>query len=172
MISSDDVRGHTAIHLLKGAVVHVLGRGAKWSASAYSQGTHGGLTVQFDRKPTDKEIQRIEEAANKKIIENASIEVHEMSRSDAEARWGDDIYDLFPLPAELKVVKIFHIPNWNVNTCGKLHCAKVGEIGGIKISKWRHRANKQLLEMSFDVIDINDGKTAHAGSSLFDAKLY
>jgi alanyl-tRNA synthetase len=151
MVASDDVRSHTAIHVLKGAVVHILGRGAKWSASAYSQGTHGGLTVQFDRKPTDEEMKSIEEAANQKIKENATTEVHEMARSDAEARWGDDIYDLFPLPIELKVVRVFHLLNWNINTCGKQHCEKTGEVGGIKIEKWRYRANKQLLEMSFDV---------------------
>jgi alanyl-tRNA synthetase len=151
MVASDDVRSHTAIHILKGAVVSVLGRGAKWSASAYSQGTHGGLTVQFDRKPTDEEMVKVEEAANAKIREDATTEMHEMARSDAEARWGDDIYDLFPLPAELKVVKVFHLPDWNVNTCGKQHCEKTTEVGGIKIAKWRYRANKQLLEMSFDV---------------------
>ncbi len=151
MVASDDVRSHTAIHVLKGAVVYVLGRGAKWSASAYSQGLHGGLTVQFDRKPTNEEMQRIEGAANQKIREDISTEVHEVARDDAEARWGDDIYDLFPLPAELKVVKVFHLPDWNVNTCGKQHCARTGEVGGIKIEKWRYRANKQLLEMSFDV---------------------
>jgi alanyl-tRNA synthetase len=155
MITSDEVRGHTAIHVLKGAVVHVLGRSAKWSASAYSQGTHGGLTVQFDRKPTNEELNRIEEAANQKIMENAPIEAHEMSRSDAEARWGDDIYDLFPLPAELRVVKIFHLPDWNVNTCGKQHCTKTGELGRLKIVKWRYRSNKKLLEISFDVTGIN-----------------
>jgi alanyl-tRNA synthetase len=153
MVASEDVRSHTAIHVLKGAVVHVLGRSAKWSASAYSGGAHGGLTVQFDRKPTDEEMARIEEAANAKIKENVATEMYEMARSDAEAKWGDDIYDLFPLPAELKVVKVFHLPVWNVNTCGKQHCEKTGEVGSIKMAKWRYRANKQLLEMSFDVTE-------------------
>ena len=151
MAASDDVRSHTAIHVLKGAVVSVLGRGAKWSASAYSQGIHGGLTIRFDRKPTDEEMQRIEEVANAKIGEDEPTEMHEMSRTDAEVRWGDDVYDLFPIPAELKTIKVFHLPGWNVNTCGKQHCARTGEIGGIRIAKWRYRANKQLLEMSFDV---------------------
>ncbi len=151
MAASEDVRSHTAIHVLKGAVVHVLGRGAKWSASAYSGCAHGGLTVQFDRKPTDEEMAMIEEAANTKIRENAPTEMHEMVRADAEAKWGDDIYDLFPIPAELKTIKVFHLPGWNVNTCGKQHCERTGEVGGIKIAKWRYRAAKQLLEMSFDV---------------------
>jgi alanyl-tRNA synthetase len=151
MVASDDVRSHTAIHILKGAVVNILGRGAKWSASAYSQGTHGGLAVQFDRKPTNEEMQRIEEAANQKIRENVFTETHEMNRTEAEARWGDDIYDIFPLPAELKIIKVFHLPEWNVNTCGKQHCEKTSEVGGLKLVKWRYRANKQLLEISFDV---------------------
>ena len=98
----------------------------------------------------------IEEAANQKIMENAKTEIYEMSRTDAEARWGEDIYDLFPLPAELKVVNIFHLSGWNVNTCGKQHCAKTGEVGMLKIAKWRFRANKQLLEISFDVTGINE----------------
>jgi alanyl-tRNA synthetase len=155
MVTPDEVKGHTAIHVLKGAVVYVLGRGAKWSASAYSQGIHGGLAVQFDREPTDEELTRIEEAANQKIMENSTIEVYEMNRSDAEARWGDDIYDLFPLPAELRVVKVLRIPDWNVNTCGKQHCTRTGELGGLKIAKWRYRFNKKLLEMSFNVTGIN-----------------
>jgi alanyl-tRNA synthetase len=155
MIASDDIRGHTAIHVLKGAVIKVLGKDAKWSASAYSQSTHGGLSVQFNRKPTEEEMGRIERLANQKIREDAIVEIQEMSRSEAEARWGDDIYDLFPLPAELKIVKIFHLPDWNVNTCGKQHTKSIGEIGEMKIIKWRYRANKQLLEMSFDVIGIN-----------------
>lgn len=156
MVSSDDLRGHTAIHVLKGAVVQVLGKSAKWSANAYSQGTHGGLAVQFDRKPTSEEIENIEELANQKIREDAVVETHIMARSEAEAKWGEDIYDLFPLPNELTIVKIFHLPGWNVNTCGKEHTVTTGELGGMKIGKWRYRANKQLLEISFDVIGINE----------------
>ena len=158
MITSDDIRGHTAIHVLKGAVIKVLGRSAKWSASAYSRGNHGGLSVRFDRKPTDEEMNKIEELANQKIKEDAAIEIQELSRIEAEARWGDDIYDLFPLPAELKVVKIFQLPGWNVNTCGEQHTKRTGEIGGMKVTRWRYRANKQLLEMSFDVTGINGSR--------------
>ena len=150
---SDDVRSHTAIHVLKGAVFKVLG--AKWSASAYSSGTHGGLAVTFDHKPSDDEIEEIEKLANLKIHENQRVEIHELKRKDAEERWGDAIYDLFPLPPELETVKVFRLPDWNVNTCGKLHTETTGGIGGLKISKWRYRANKQLLELSFDVIGIS-----------------
>jgi alanyl-tRNA synthetase len=150
-MSADDVRGHTGIHILKGAVFHVLGDGAKWSASAGSQGTHGHLAVQFDRKPTDEEIELIEEEANAKIREDAAIETFELTRAEAESRWGDYIYDLFPIPPEITMLKVFNLPGWNVNTCGKQHTDRTGEIGSLKISKWRYRGTKRLLEISFDV---------------------
>jgi len=148
-MSTIDTRSHTAIHIVKGAVVKVLG--AKWSASAYASGVHGGIAVQIDRKPTEEEIRLIEEKANNEVKDNHSIEIFEISKTDAEARWGDEIYDLFPLPAELTMLKIFHIPNWNINTCGKQHTRTTGEVGTIKIVKWRYRAQKHLLELSFDV---------------------
>jgi alanyl-tRNA synthetase len=150
---SDDVRSHTAIHILKGAVFKVLG--AKWSASAYSNGTHGGLAVKFERKPSEDEINQIERLANLKIHEDQPIEIHELGRKEAEERWGDSIYDLFPLPPGMEAVKVFHLPGWNVNTCGKDHTNTTGAILGFKIAKWRYRANKQLLEFSFDITSLS-----------------
>jgi len=144
-----DTRSHTAIHIVKGAVVKVLG--AKWSTSAYSSRGHGGLTVQYDRKPSEEEIQLIEKQANIKVQENQQIEIYEMSRKMAETRWGQEIYDLFPLPIEIKKLKIFYLPGWNVNTCGKEHTLSTTEVGAIKIKKWRFRAPKRFLELSFDV---------------------
>ena len=58
---SDEVRTHTALHILKGAVVKILGKEAMWTASTYVNGKHGRLTVQFNRKPTVDEVKSIEE---------------------------------------------------------------------------------------------------------------
>ena len=44
---STEVRTHTALHVLKGAVVKVLG--AEWTAGVAVDGSHGRLTVQFSR---------------------------------------------------------------------------------------------------------------------------
>ena len=93
----------------------------------------------------------MEELANAKIWEDAQIEVLELDRADAEERWGDAIYDLFPLPASITRLKVFHLPDWNVNACNKEHTTTTGEIGSIKITKARYRANKKLLEISFDI---------------------
>jgi len=145
-----EVRTHSALHVLKGAVRKVLG--AKWTAGVYVAGNHGRLTVQFDRKPTDEEIRRIEELSNSKIKENVVVNVYAMPRGDAEAKYGDEIYDLFPLPAHISELSILVIEGWNINACNKPHVERTGEIGSIKMEKARFRPAKNLLEISFDVL--------------------
>lgn len=149
VLSSLEVRTHTALHVLKGAVQKVLG--AKWTAGVHVEGGHGMLSVQFERKPTDEEIALVEEEANRKIRENAPVEELEMDRAEAEERFGDAIYDLFPIPSSVKRLKILHIKDWNVNACKEKHTRSTGEVGCIRLVKVRHRLSKGLLEISFDV---------------------
>ncbi|NJE02355.1 alanyl-tRNA editing protein [Thermococcus sp. JdF3] len=151
-MSSVEVRTHTALHVVKGAVVKVLGEGAKWTASTYVDGNHGRLTVKFGRKPTPEEIAEIERLANGKVRENVPIGVYELPREEAEKRFGEDMYDLFPIPPEVKTLKVVVIENWNVNACREEHTKTTGEIGEIKIRKVRFRKSKGLLEISFDVL--------------------
>ena len=145
----DETKTHTALHILKGAVVKVLG--AKWTASVYVSGNHGRLTVKYHRKPSQDEMKRIEELANEKIEENVPIKILTLPRDEAEEMFGEDIYDLFPIPDNVKTLKIVVIDNWNVNACNKEHTNSTGEMGKIKITKWRFRRAKELLEISFDV---------------------
>lgn len=149
--SSLDSRTHTALHVLKGAVQKVLG--AKWTAGVYTRGNHGRLTVKFDRKPDEHEIQSIQDFTNGKIMEGSEIELHELTRSEAEQRWGEAIYDLFPLPKEITQLTVFHLPEWNVNACNKEHVKTTGEIGEIKILKTRFRKSKELLEISYELVN-------------------
>ena len=146
------VKTHTALHVLKGAVVKVLGEEAKWTASVYVNGSHGRLTVKFNRKPSKEEIKEIEKLANEKIKENVPILVYELPREEAERRFGEDMYDLFPIPEEVKTLRVVVIEGWNVNACNKEHTKTTGEIGEIKIRKVRFRKSRELLEISFDVL--------------------
>ena len=47
----EEARTHTALHVVKGAVIEVLGENVKWIASTYVTGNRGILTVKFDREP-------------------------------------------------------------------------------------------------------------------------
>ena len=148
-MKTTETRTHTALHVLKGAVVKVLD--ARWTAGVHVKGNHGRLTLQFDRKPTPEEITRIEDLANSKITEDSLVEVTDMERTEAEALWGDAIYDLFPIPPTITRLSILHIPDWNVNACNKQHTPTTSQIGRLTITKTRHRATKRLLEISYDI---------------------
>ncbi|WP_297489801.1 alanyl-tRNA editing protein [Thermococcus sp.] len=149
----DEVRTHTALHVVKGAVVKVLGEGAKWTASTHVKGNRAILTVKFERKPAPEEVREIERLANEKIMENAPVKVYELPREEAEKRFGEDMYDLFPVPSEVKTLKVVVIEGWNVNACREEHTKTTGEIGEVRIRKTRFRKSKGLLEISFDVLD-------------------
>jgi alanyl-tRNA synthetase len=134
---------------VKGAVERVLG--AKKTASVYVSGGHGRLTVQFDRKPTDEEVQRIEKAANEKIAEGAEVLEFEMERAEAEGHFGDAMYDLFPIPPGVTRLHIVRIPDWNINCCNEHHVENTLQIGKIKLGKPRYRNSKRELEIEFDL---------------------
>ncbi len=148
-----EVRTHTALHVVKGAVVKVLGEDAKLTASTHIKGNRGVLTVRFYRKPSLGEVTEIERLANGKVRENVPINVYELPRAEAEKRFGEDMYDLFPVPEDVKTLKVVVIKNWNVNACKEEHARTTGEIGEIKIRKVRFRKSRGLLEISFDVLD-------------------
>jgi alanyl-tRNA synthetase len=150
-LSEEELRTHSAVHVVKGAVQKVLG--AKWTASVYVSGRHGRLTVQFDRKPTDDEVRRIEEAANEKVSEGAEVLEFEMEREEAEGHFGDAIYDIFPVPSEVTLLKIVRIPDWNINCCNERHVDSTAEIGRIKLGRPRFRNSKRELEVEFDLSD-------------------
>jgi alanyl-tRNA synthetase len=135
--------------VVKGAVQKVLG--SKWTASVYVSGSHGRLTVQFDRKPTDEELARIEQATNQKVAEGAEIVEFEMEREEAERHFGKEIYDLFPLPSDVSRLKIIRIPDWNINCCIERHLESTSQIGGVKLRTARFRNSRKELELEFDL---------------------
>jgi alanyl-tRNA synthetase len=148
-LSSEELRTHSAVHVVKGAVQKVLG--AKWTASVYVSGGHGRLTVQFDRKPSDEEMARVEREANQKIAEGAELLEFEMEKQEAEGHFGDAIYDLFPVPSGVTILKIVRIPDWNINCCNQGHVDSTAEIGRVKLGKPRFRNAKRELEIEFDL---------------------
>jgi alanyl-tRNA synthetase len=137
------------VHVLKGAVQRVLG--AKLTASVYVRGTHGRLTVQFDRKPTEEEMARIEQEANNKVAEGAEVLEFEMEKAEAEGHFGDSIYDLFPVPTGVTRLKIVRIPDWNINCCNERHVENTLLVGKIRLGKPRFRRSKRELEVEFDL---------------------
>ena len=148
-MSEEELRAHSAVHVVKGAVQKVLS--AKWTASVHVSGSHARLTVQFDRKPTDEEMARIEKEANQKVSEGAEVLEFEMERQEAEGHFGDAIYDLFPVPSEVTLLNLVRIPDWNINCCNERHVDNTAVIGRIRLGRPRFRNSKRELEIEFDL---------------------
>jgi alanyl-tRNA synthetase len=148
-LSDPGVRTHSAIHVVKGAAQKVLG--AKLTTSTHVDGTHGRLTVQFDRKPSDQEVAMVEREANAKVAENAEFVEFEMDKAEAELHFGDQIYDQFPVPETVTRLKIVRIPDWNINCCLERHVESTGQIGRITLGRPRFRNSRRELELEFDV---------------------
>jgi alanyl-tRNA synthetase len=137
--------------VLKGAVQHVLG--AKWTASVFVSGNHGRLTVQFDRKPTDEEVARIEQVANDKVLEGAEVVEFEMEKDEAEGHFGNAIYDLFPVPSSVTRLKIVRIPDWNINCCIENHVDNTSQVGRIRLGSPKFRNSRKELELEFNLAE-------------------
>lgn len=137
----------SALHVLKGAVQDVLG--ATLTTSVFADGPKGRLTVELDQKPSEEEVQMVEETANRKIEQNVPIEMFKMEREKAELTYGDIIYDRFPVPEEVKELTLTVIEGWNINCCRGPHHKRTGSVPPIRILKWRHRTSKKELEISF-----------------------
>lgn len=144
------------MHLLKGAVVKVLGEDSMWTASTYTSGKHGRLTVTCSIKPSDEQLRRIEELTNTKVLSDLRIETKTMHRGEAEKTYGHVIYDLFPVPPEIKelsLVIVYDVDGaiWNINACNKEHLPSTRFIGEIHLEKPRFRASRKLLELPFNI---------------------
>jgi len=139
----------SALHVLKGAVQKVLD--TPLTTSVYAEGNKGRLTVEYEGDPSEEQIRDIEALANQKISENAPIEMIEMDRGEAEQRFGNAMYDKFPVPAHVRRLTIARIDGWNVNCCLGPHVKTTGEIGALKITHHRARPARKELEISFEV---------------------
>jgi alanyl-tRNA synthetase len=151
-LAQEEVRTHTGIHVLKGAVESVLGLTKTTSTSV--AGRHGRLNVQFERKPSEEELRKVEEAVNRKVAEGAEVVEFEMEKQEAEMHFGNQIYDLFPVPATATRLKIVRIPEWNINCCAERHVESTSLIGPMKLGKARFRNSKKELDLEFELADL------------------
>ena len=139
----------SALHVLKGAVQKVLD--TPLTTSVYAEGNKGRLTVEYEGDTSEEQIRDIEALANQKIREDVAIERIEIDRDEAERKFGNAMYDKFPVPAHVRRLTIARIDGWNINCCLGPHVKSTGEIGTLKITHHRARPARKELEISFEV---------------------
>ena len=141
----------TALHIIKGAVQKVLD--AKLTTGTFADENKGRLTVEFERKPTQDEIDEIERLSNAKIKEDVPVKILKLHREEAEKKFGRIIYDKFEVPKHITELSVLVIENWNINCCNGNHTNTTGELGSIKIRKTDFRNSKKELEIGFEVLE-------------------
>ncbi len=125
-------RHHTATHIILGAARRVLGSHV-WQAGSKKDENEARLDISHYKRISREELEKIEELANKVVMENRKVNVKFVDRGEAERTYGFRIYQGGVVPGEK--LRIVEIEGWDVEACGGTHCATTGEVGFIKILK-------------------------------------
>ena len=142
----------TALHVLKGAIVSVLGPSAAVTASVkFEHPTKAQLTIVWPEEgPLSQEkISAIERKANDFIRDDLPIKSEVRGRKEAEEFYtahpvnSTFIYDRFPVPAEVDPLTLCLIEGVNVNCCRGPHTATTGELKALKILKAKKSRQKE-----------------------------
>lgn len=126
------MRHHTATHIINGVARKVLGPWV-WQHSAFKEENYARLDITHHSRLTPEQVAKIEEEANKVVMQNIPIEFLLLPRGEAEKRFGFRIYQGGAVPT--RELRIINIPGLDVEACGGLHCSTTGEVGYIKIMK-------------------------------------
>jgi Ser-tRNA(Ala) deacylase AlaX len=137
-----EIRAHSAVHVLKGAVASVMGQ------RRFTLVGPGTLRFRADAPLAAGEVERIESSANTKISEDAEILEFEMDREEAQAHFGEGIYDLYG-PADSTRLKMVRIPDWEASACTRPHVESTGSIGAIKVDSAAFDQRMKEVELRF-----------------------
>ncbi|MCJ1296947.1 hypothetical protein MMC34_008516 [Xylographa carneopallida] len=151
----------TALHVLKGAVVNILGPSAAVTASvAFSTPYKGTLSVVWagDALSLDT-ITAIEHDANRIIQAALPVQSFTLPRKEAEQRYTAApvnhtyIYDRFPVPDSVDPLSITLIDGVNVNCCMGPHTATTAELRRLRVLKAKKGKVKDKDGTSVAVIE-------------------
>ncbi|MEJ2744394.1 MAG: alanine--tRNA ligase, partial [bacterium] len=124
----DTARNHTATHLLQNALRQVLGEHVKQAGSLVAPGR-----LRFDfthfTAMSPREIERVEDVVNARILEDAGVRVYEMPFEEARTK---DIIAIFGERYGDRV-RVIEIGDYSKELCGGTHVSAVGQIGLFKI---------------------------------------
>ncbi|MBS3117845.1 alanine--tRNA ligase [Candidatus Woesearchaeota archaeon] len=123
---------HDAAHILLAASRKVLGNHIH-QASAFKDVDKAHLDISHYRGLSFEEVKAIEKEANRLVKANLPISKEFMERTDAEQRYGMNIYQGPAVPG--KRLRIVSIGNVDVEACGGTHDDQTSSIGRILITK-------------------------------------
>lgn len=137
--SSDQVvKFHTATHLLHKALQDMYGDTVRQEGSNITQ-DRLRFDVKLDRKPSDDEIQKLEEVINAKVQESLPVFKVELPRKEAEMlgaasffkeKYGD-IVSVYCIGGSLENLSL----SYSKELCGGPHVSNTSEVGPLAITQ-------------------------------------
>jgi alanyl-tRNA synthetase len=123
---------HTATHIINAAAKKILGPHIN-QAGAKKNVDKAHLDITHYQSLSSEEVDAIEKEANSIIDKGIDTKLRFMERSEAEQRYGMEIYQGGAVPGNL--LRIVEIPSVDVECCGGTHLHNTSEVGEIKIIK-------------------------------------
>jgi len=145
--------GSLTVNILKGALVKVIGfpTGRSTIGVKQSEGNKVRLTVKthLTAKPSDGIIAKVMEVANEKCKAGVPVQFFTVQRNEAEALYGECMYDKFQVPEEIKTLTVLYMDGYNLN-CVRPDVEypnNTNAISEIKLLKMKFQTSKQQLEV-------------------------
>lgn len=127
------MRNHTLAHLMAEAVRQATGSPSEVVSSGLDSGK-ARLDMEYEGS-LGPLLPRIQEVADKVIMEDRPVEIRNMQRADAEEYVARFHESLKTLPPHVQSVRIVEVKDWHACACGGLHVKSTGEIGAVEILK-------------------------------------
>ncbi|MBI5224341.1 alanine--tRNA ligase [Candidatus Micrarchaeota archaeon] len=146
-------RHHSATHIMIASCRQILGNHI-WQAGAKKEEEEAHLDITHYEKPSLEQLQKIEQLANKHVLDNVKVNINFWNRGEAERKYGFRLYQ--GGGAIGNVIRVVEYVGVDVEACGGLHCESSGMVGIIKIVgceqiqdgvvRIRYKAGEQALK--------------------------
>ncbi len=125
-----EIKYHTATHLLQAALRHILGNDVHQMGSNINS-ERLRFDFSYPQKMTDEQIKKTEDLVNEQIKKNLPVKMEEMSLKDARSSAAIGLFT----HKYGNTVKVYSIGDFSIEICGGPHVASIGELGKFKITK-------------------------------------
>ncbi|MEF8874978.1 MAG: alanine--tRNA ligase [Candidatus Thermoplasmatota archaeon] len=126
-------RHHSATHIIMSAAREVLGDHV-WQRGAQKGVDSARLDLSHYKRISREEIKEIEMIANRIVLEDIPVKKEELSRDEAEERFGFRLYQGgVPESDVIRVVHISDVEDYDAQACGGTHVDSTAEVGAIKV---------------------------------------
>lgn len=136
---------HTCEHIVNQTMIRLFGCGR--SVSAHIEKKKSKLDYKLDHKPSEEEVQRIENAVNEVIANDLPVTTEFITQEEAKGR-----FDLKRLPEDAsQTVRVVHIGDYDECLCIGAHVEHTTEVGHFRIISHDWDEARHIWRMRFKV---------------------